>query len=73
MSRMGIVSRVSEQPWIRSYALAPRRLDDGHWVWLGAYEWRWQRPQVGLPDALNPPRVFTRKAPGRMQPAAERS
>lgn len=62
MSRATKVSELNELPWIRSYALAPRRLSEGGWVWFGAYEWRWQRPPTGLPAAVNPPRVFSRKA-----------
>jgi hypothetical protein len=52
---------VTEQPWIRSFALAPRRLSEGGWVWLGRYEWRWQRPRSVLPSSLNPPRIVTRR------------
>ena len=62
MSRATKVSELNELPWIRSYALAPRRMSEGGWVWFGAYEWRWQRPPTGLPAAVNPPRVFSRKA-----------
>jgi hypothetical protein len=51
-----------EQPWIRSYALTPRRLSEGGWVWLGPYEWRWERPAAHLPNAVNPPRIRSRKA-----------
>jgi hypothetical protein len=51
-----------EAPWIRSYALTPRKLSDGGWVWLKPYEWRWQRPTSNLPNAVNPPRVFSRKS-----------
>jgi hypothetical protein len=47
--------------WIRSYALTPRRLTDGGWVWLSPYEWRWQRPTSDSPSAVNPPRVVTRR------------
>lgn len=56
---------LDEQAWIRSYALAPRRLSDGRWLWLRPYEWRWQRPSSPLPNALNPPRVFSRRAVAR--------
>ncbi len=59
------MSDVSETPWIRSYALAPRRLSEGGWVWLRPYEWRWQRPESSLPAAVNPPRVYSRKAPSK--------
>lgn len=62
-SRTTNLSELSDAPWIRSYALAPRKLSEGGWVWLSAYEWRWQRPSSFLPSAINPPRVFTRKAP----------
>jgi len=62
-SRVRTLSEVSDAPWIRSYALTPRKLSDGGWVWLRPYEWRWQRPSAHLPAAVNPPRVFTRKAP----------
>jgi hypothetical protein len=64
------VVETSEPPWIRSYALTPRRLSDGGWVWFGPYEWRWERPAAHLPNAVNPPRVRSRKArPQRVQPA----
>jgi hypothetical protein len=56
------VSQISEPPWIRSYALTPKRLTEGGWVWLRAYEWRWERPAAHLPNAVNPLRVRTRKA-----------
>ncbi|MCR5880929.1 hypothetical protein [Phenylobacterium sp. J367] len=59
------MSEMIEAPWIRSFALAPRRMSAGGWVWLSPYEWRWQRPDTGLPAAVNPPRVFTRKPPRR--------
>lgn len=52
---------ISNPLWIRSYALAPRRLTEGGWVWLRAYEWRWQRPGADTPNAVNPPRLVTRK------------
>ena len=48
--------------WIRGYALTPRRLSDGGWVWLKPYEWRWQRPRGEGPAAVNPPKLVTRKA-----------
>ena len=51
-----------EQPWIRSYALTPKRLSEGGWVWLQPYEWRWERPPAHLPSAVNPPRIRSRKA-----------
>jgi hypothetical protein len=57
----GKVSDVSESQWIRSFALAPRRLSEGGWVWLRPYEWRWQRPTSVLPNAVNPPRVYSRR------------
>ena len=53
---------MSEPPWIRSYALTPKRLSDGGWVWLKPYEWRWERPAMHLPSAVNPPRIRSRKA-----------
>jgi hypothetical protein len=56
------VSESIEQLWIRSYALAPRRLSDGGWVWLRPYEWRWQRASGEGPQAVNPPKVVSRKA-----------
>jgi hypothetical protein len=62
LSRQVRVKSVENQAWIRSYALAPRRLSDGGWLWLRPYEWRWQRPSSNLPAALNPPRVFSRRA-----------
>lgn len=65
MSRDSKVSDVSEAQWIRGFALAPRRLSDGGWVWLRPYEWRWQRPDSALPNAINPPKVFTRRARAR--------
>jgi hypothetical protein len=55
------VSDVSEPQWIRSFALAPRRLSEGGWVWFRPYEWRWQRPNGPLPSAVNPPRIVSRK------------
>jgi acyl-homoserine lactone acylase PvdQ len=65
------LSDVIDQPWIRAYALTPRRLSEGGWVWLSSYEWRWQRPDSNLPSALNPPRVYSRRAPRRMRTVAE--
>ena len=56
------MSDVGEPPWIRSYALTPKRLSDGGWVWLKSYEWRWERPPASLPSAVNPPRIRSRKA-----------
>jgi len=53
---------MSEPPWIRSYALTPKRLSEGGWVWLRPYEWRWERPPAHLPNAVNPPRIRSRKA-----------
>jgi hypothetical protein len=58
------VSDLNEPPWIRSYALTPKRLSDGGWVWLAPYEWRWERPQAHLPSAVNPLRIRSRKAQG---------
>ncbi|WP_041373502.1 hypothetical protein [Phenylobacterium zucineum] len=49
--------------WIRSYALTPRRLTEGGWVWLTPYEWRWQRPRGDGPAAIHAPKVVTRRAP----------
>ena len=72
MSRVTRVGEGIDQPWIRSYALAPRRLSEGGWVWLGAYEWRWERPKAGLPNAINPPRISTRKAPAGRKPPRQR-
>ena len=60
-----------DQPWIRSYALTPKRLSEGGWVWLQNYEWRWERPDAFLPAALNPPRLRTRRA--RRAPAPSRA
>jgi hypothetical protein len=71
-SRVSRVSDVSEAQWIRSFALAPRRLSDGAWVWLRPYEWRWQRPEGILPDAINPPRVFSRKPRAQQLAASTR-
>jgi hypothetical protein len=56
------VREISDPLWIRAYALAPRRLSDGGWVWLRPYEWRWQRTSSEGPQAVNPPRVVTRRA-----------
>lgn len=55
------VREISDPLWIRGYALAPRRLSDGGWVWLRPYEWRWQRPSSGGPAAVNPPKVVSRR------------
>ncbi|MGA0605012.1 hypothetical protein ACO2Q0_03345 [Phenylobacterium sp. VNQ135] len=52
----------SNPMWIRSYALTPKRLSEGGWVWLKPYEWRWQRPRADTPNAVNPPKLVTRKA-----------
>ena len=52
---------MTEPSWISSYALAPRRLSEGGWVWFGRYEWRWERPSSVLPNSLNPPRIFSRR------------
>jgi hypothetical protein len=60
---------MSEPPWIRSYALTPKRLTDGGWVWLKPYEWRWERPNAHLPSAVNPPVIRSRRA--RAQVVAE--
>ena len=54
-----------EQPWIRSFALLPRRLTVGGWVWLRAYDWRWRRVSTGAPSALTPPTLETRRAAQR--------
>ena len=69
--RVTNVSEMIEPPWIRSYALTPRRLSEGGWVWLRPYEWRWERPPAHLPSAVNPPRIRSRKAPpaARARPA----
>ena len=50
-----------EQPWIRSFALLPRRLTDGGVVWLRPYEWRWRRILNGAPSAVTPPTLETRR------------
>jgi hypothetical protein len=55
------VSDLNEPPWIRSYALTPKRLSEGGWVWLQPYEWRWERPAAHLPSAVNPPRIRRRR------------
>ena len=53
-----------EQPWIRSFALLPRRLTEGGGiVWLRPYEWRWRRLSTGAPSAVTPPTLETRRAP----------
>ncbi len=62
------MSDLNEPPWIRSYALTPKRLSDGGWVWLQPYEWRWERPNASLPSAVNPPRVRSRKAKPAVAP-----
>jgi hypothetical protein len=64
------VSDLNEPPWIRSYALTPKRLTEGGWVWLQAYEWRWERPAAHLPSAVNPPRVRSRRARATVAPGA---
>src|SRR5437763_11027008 len=60
--RVTTVREMSEPPWIRSYALTPKRLSEGGWVWLKPYEWRWGRPAARLPSAVNPARMRGRKA-----------
>ncbi|HEY9219628.1 MAG TPA: hypothetical protein VIO94_16390, partial [Phenylobacterium sp.] len=44
-----------EQPWIRSYAVFPRRLSDGAWIWLSAFEWQWRVPNIDAPRAVRRP------------------
>jgi hypothetical protein len=63
------VSDLNEPPWIRSYALTPKRLSEGGWVWLQPYEWRWERPAAHLPSAVNPPRIRSRRARAAPAPA----
>jgi hypothetical protein len=50
-----------EQPWIRSYALLPRRLTHGGWIWLAAYEWQWRVPPGDAPRAVRRPVVVSRR------------
>jgi hypothetical protein len=60
-----------EQPWIRSFAVLPRRLTNGGFVWLRPYEWRWRRLATGAPSAVTPPTLETRRvAQASRQPAA---
>ena len=58
-----IVGVPAETPWIRAYALRPRHLTHGGWVWLRPYEWRWGRPAATTPLALRLPFVESRRAP----------
>jgi len=55
------VSVLAEAPWIRAYALRPRHLTQGGWVWLRPYEWRWGRPAATTPLALRRPVIESRR------------
>lgn len=48
--------------WISGYALRPRRLSGGQWIWLQPYEWRWSRPRTAGPLAIRRSIVETRRA-----------
>ena len=50
-----------EQPWIRSFALLPRRMTGGGVVWLKSYEWRWRRVLSGASSAVTPQTLETRR------------
>lgn len=52
---------MSEQPWIRSYAVLPRRLSDGGWIWLAPFEWQWRVPSADAPRAIRAPVVVSRR------------
>lgn len=57
-----------EPPWIRSFAILPRRLTSGGVVWLQPYEWRWRRVMTGAPSAVTPPTLETRRASSLSSP-----
>ena len=59
------VSDQSPQYWIKSFALRPRFLSSGGWVWLRPYEWRWARPSGSAPMALLMPEVESRRVRSR--------
>ncbi len=59
----------NEPPWIRSFALLPRRMTAGGFVWLRAYEWRWRRISTGAPSAVTPQTLETRRAPSQVRKA----
>jgi hypothetical protein len=61
----------AEQLWIRSFAVWPRRLSDGRWVWLRSYEWRWAAFDDSLPQAVQTPLLETRGVALRVLEAAE--
>jgi hypothetical protein len=63
---------MSEQPWIRSFALLPRRLTHGGWVWLAPFEWQWRVPPGDAPRAVRRPVVVSRRVQGR-EPTGERA
>ncbi len=52
----------ADQPWISGFALCPRHLNDGDWVWLRPFEWRWERAAIAAPLSLRKPRVQSRSA-----------
>jgi hypothetical protein len=56
------MTTVEQQPWIRGFALLPRRMSDGGIVWFRTYEWRWRRILNGAPSAVTPPTLETRRA-----------
>jgi hypothetical protein len=55
------VTDLAAQPWIKGYALRPRHLSHGGWIWLRPYEWRWARPEGSAPMAILPPVVQSRR------------
>jgi len=50
-----------QQLWIRGYALRPRQMSDGDWIWLRPYEWRWTRAVGPAPLAVQRPAVEARR------------
>lgn len=62
---------MSDQPWIRSYALFPRRLSDGGWTWLAPFEWQWRVPSGDAPRAVRKPVVISRRLKRRVAAGGE--
>ena len=60
-----------EQPWIRSFAVLPRRLTAGGFVWLRPYEWRWRRLSNGAPSAVTPQTLETRRVADSLRQTAK--
>jgi hypothetical protein len=58
------VSEQATSSWIKSFALRPRHLSSGGWVWLRPYEWRWARPEGSAPMAILRPVVQSRRLAG---------